>query len=607
MEESHLLAVILVTSGSRGNRLLFRYPVESDATNPRLSISPAPVKNPYAVRIAEDIPVNKPIQVEGESPLSCYNDHVLANLLAVKKDLCEKTFEVKINDILFLGHPILLHSGAQDVIKPRSGQSTMSSFSIVFVLKASAADDTMITCYQSLSKQLAVALRHEEKRAGYLETQKNTMVSVQEEVATATEDSMESPYNVMVRKSVLCNQLKTVYENLCTTGVVQFYINKWIYINFCLPHKVHSQYLPQHAATDPEVVRQAISSVRPYHGMLLLEDVETLVSHLPPDASPGLLRVIRQTSHVKSLTNLAADADLALGQVFQIVGHLVYWGKAIIIYPLCESNVYVLAPNSSTYVNSLVEGFTEHFPRMSLPAVLAEFSLPSPLGEHRDVLGMPPQHRQQVQMVVWLLRQRLLVQLHTYIFILPGLRQPRNVGFVADLVRRTSDMKASRPRHSQQLSPLVEDPPSPRSPLGQSSVTDKESGTSDLDSPTHSTTIVPSSASESMTEPSSSQEHWNIVNVQEHWRQRDSHLAHLNAEQKKAIQAVPAANNPEDLKLFTRLCPYFTGRHHLEEIMYYENVRRSQLLTLLDKFRTVLITTQHEDPALCCWIKTNKT
>lgn len=34
-------------------------------------------------------------------------------------------------------------------------------------------------------------------------------------------------------------------------------------------------------------------------------------------------------------------------QVFQLAAHLVYWGKAIIIYPLCENNVYMLSPNAS--------------------------------------------------------------------------------------------------------------------------------------------------------------------------------------------------------------------------------------------------------------------
>ena len=52
--------------------------------------------------------------------------------------------------------------------------------------------------------------------------------------------------------------------------------------------------------------------------------------------------------------------------------------------------------------------------------------------------------------------------------------------------------------------------------------------------------------------------------------------------------------------MFATLCRYFRGRHHLEvrgggvtawlqEIMYHENIRRSALLQLVDKFRELLI------------------
>lgn len=46
---------------------------------------------------------------------------------------------------------------------------------------------------------------------------------------------------------------------------------------------------------------------------------------------------------------------LCCPQVFAIAAHLVYWGMATIIYPLCESNVYVVAPDSSTsmYVDNI--------------------------------------------------------------------------------------------------------------------------------------------------------------------------------------------------------------------------------------------------------------
>lgn len=40
-------------------------------------------------------------------------------------------------------------------------------------------------------------------------------------------------------------------------------------------------------------------------------------------------------------------------------------------------------------LSPLVEEFTSRFPRMSLLNVLSEFSLPTPLSEHNNPLGLP--------------------------------------------------------------------------------------------------------------------------------------------------------------------------------------------------------------------------
>ncbi|OTF72552.1 hypothetical protein BLA29_014003, partial [Euroglyphus maynei] len=71
--------------------------------------------------------------------------------------------------------------------------------------------------------------------------------------------------------------------------------------------------------------------------------------------------------------------------------------------------------------------------------------------------------------------------------------------------------------------------------------------------------------------------------------------AKLTDDEIEQILAVPASDNIDDIRLFTRLLPYFDGHHHIEDIMYYENLRRSNILTLIDKFRDVLIVCQYED------------
>lgn len=112
----------------------------------------------------------------------------------------------------------------------------------------------------------------------------------------------------------------------------------------------------------------------------------------------------------------------------------------------------------------------------------------------------------------------------------------------------------------------------------------------------------------------STKAHWSIENILS---------ASLSPAEREAVFQVDAASSLEDLELFARfvddcklflhgvdltafvvrLCKYFRGKHHLEEIMYLENVRRSSLLHLLDKFRSILITFEHEDAACSVFYK----
>ena len=73
-------------------------------------------------------------------------------------------------------------------------------------------------------------------------------------------------------------------------------------------------------------------------------------------------------------------------------------------------------------------------------------------------------------------------------------------------------------------------------------------------------------------------------------------LSELTAEERTAVFRLDVANNSDDLKLFAKLLKYFRGKQHIEEIMYYENISRSQILIILDKFRDVLVTSLHPDP-----------
>ena len=75
----------------------------------------------------------------------------------------------------------------------------------------------------------------------------------------------------------------------------------------------------------------------------------------------------------------------------------------------------------------------------------------------------------------------------------------------------------------------------------------------------------------------------------------------ISIEEKECILNVRAAKHLDHLQMFVRLFPYFNGNHHKEEILYFENLRRSQLLTLLDNFHDVLILCYYQDcPTTFC-------
>ncbi|CAH2248094.1 jg12765 [Pararge aegeria aegeria] len=364
---------------------------------------------------------------------------MLSTLFAVKAELCNRKFELKVNDVRFVGHPTLLPYRTN-----KDDTAAMILINIVFALQASASH-SIVKCYYDLSKRLGKALRHEEKRCSYLTEEMKIMLATHDEVSaldseinsgenddeeensrhsvSSTTFSLDnlpssvpkSAFHLILQRSSLARSMKSVFEELSSTGIVQVRINKWVLLSFCLPHKAH-QIQTRGLIIEPETIDKCVQRLRPYHGILLMVNPNELLASIPLDGSPALLRLIKLYSPLKSLQTLAIEADLTLTQAFQLTGHLVYWAKATVIYPLCEGNVYVVAPGANVHINSpLVDEFAKEFPGLCLLQMLSEFSLPAPLWYvSRGAWGARCGGR-PARLVAWLLRRRLLLQLHTYV------------------------------------------------------------------------------------------------------------------------------------------------------------------------------------------------
>ncbi|XP_070497809.1 GATOR complex protein NPRL3 [Chironomus tepperi] len=571
------LSIILVKSDSKGDRLLFRYPYVQIKEENEINKNDRG-KNPYSITLLEEQ------QKEGNTMrlagidtasmnVQLESDEVLSSLFACKLELANQKFELKINDIRFVSHPALMET-----------KNSFILINIVFALQAQCSY-SIVKCYYELSKRLGLGLLYEERRVNYLTKEMKTMLKIHDD--TIYDHKSEKIFDTILQKSSLAQCLKTLYFDLCNTGLINVVLNESVTLCFCLPQKAwrarfSDRKTKSQPLIDPEVIDRAIMSLKPYHGFLLLVDPSELLDCVPPSSAKILLQLIESYNPLKSLQSMSTDSDLPLDQVYQMVGHLVYWAKATIIYPLCETNVYVISPDAPIHVSSpLVEKFANKFPGMQLIEVISDFSLPTSIGHLTTPLQHPARQGRLAQMVLWMLQHHLLMQLHTYVQFMPSYEKPNDTSGLS-----LSDFGSTPTKQSSALSP--EKSPTMSDPL---------------DVPVNSSSVraIPYSQKSLSSNMSVDETPGSGKSVEDEDEKIKGLLNSFDECDRLAILKVPASSNLEDLNLMVRLkqSGYFQGEHHLEEIMFYENLRRSQLLQLLDKFRDVLILYETEDPASC--------
>ncbi|XP_068149611.1 GATOR complex protein NPRL3 [Drosophila tropicalis] len=646
------LAVILVYFDSKGDRLLYRYPYQTlgqeVATEEQRKYRK---RNPFAVVQTDDllqttanatsssssVNVNNGAtgqpsgqQTGQQGQLQGFADEVLSALFAVKPQLCNQKFELKLNDVRFVSHPTLIPHKEQ---RPSNASTTtvntaasaslatsgvvMASCStaakkqqmlinIVFALHAQASY-SIVKCYHELSKRLGLALKFEEQRSGYLTEQTGQMARTHDE-QSQEQKPLEQTFELIAERCSLAQALKSIFHDLCTTGLLSTSLNHNLTLCFCLPAKAH-QLHKKGSMVDPETIARCLRALKPYHGMLLLVDFAELLDCVPPTGARMLWQLVDAYNPLISLQSMASNADLSIEHVYKLVSHLVYWAKATIIYPLCETNVYVIAPDAPLHTKShLVEKFSARFAGMSLFEVISDFSLPTSIGHLTTPLQQPARQGILAQMVLWMLQHHLLMQLHTYVQFMPNDDDDEFADSASCAAQRHSDPDELDDQiednlHGGSVFSVSSQPlpvPSVGHTIGQRRTISENH--SSLASASDNIVVQASSSHKSnfsMTASLSTDNCDSLDSMEDEQKLKELLLVFTDAD-RAAIRRIPASLNVDDLSLLVKLYQmgYFKSEHHLEEIMYFENLRRSQLLQLLDKFRDVLIIYETEDPAI---------
>ncbi|XP_050441964.1 GATOR complex protein NPRL3 [Adelges cooleyi] len=541
--ETNPMCVYLVKNDSKGDKLLFRYPFGNGNGAVKANVNEQCKRS-----LHRNASLDGAYQSQDQTD---FPDDVISSLFAVKMDLCDRKFELKVNNVRFIGHPIQIQTGGSNRKKKPESPSIIL-INVVFSLDAFARRQ-IAHCYYDLSKMFGIALGHEEKRCSYLSKQIKSMLAIHDSMASGSDAEVDTTnenkhFEKILEDCTLAQDLKKVYDDMCANGIIKLKVNNWIEVSFCLPHKVHHFY-KEGQYFEPDSINKCLKGLRPYHGLLLMTDRKKLLESLPTDSSPSIVRLINMYNPVKSLQTLSADADLTIAQVFNIAGHLIYWGDAIVIFPLCETNMYAIAPNVPTERGSQFSNeFEEKFPGYNLLEVMSEFSLPTSLQYKMCPVEDKSSGAIMVQILIWLLQRKILLQLHTYIYFMPTSKGLTNVN-----------------NYSEKMF--------------------------DNCQPSETPMTIYQTGSESWLQVSSFNS--SACSAEELFNS-------LTDEEQSALMRIPASANPSDFQLLMRLLKqgYLVGEHHLEEIMYLENIRRSQLLQLFDKFKDVLVLVEMEDPAI---------
>ncbi|KAF8939654.1 Nitrogen permease regulator 3 [Dissophora ornata] len=561
----------------------------------------------------------------------------------------------------------------QSAATPSTQVQQISFFHIVFVLKApelqlnSVADQV----YKNIACKLTAALRYEELSSQYVSKEATKILSLRDE-ASQSGQSLEQFHNQVLKVSSLAKAMQSIYDRISADKVCHVVLNDSIDISLQIPHLAPlprtstyiTRQVPTPVANDNTTVtlsnnnsnynsqngsnlsasQQALMTpmatqyggvggmgymmddyeigiayeyenfpvLLPYHTLLLLEDPEEILRDIPLDANPTLVKLVQILVPYQCLDELQYILDCSMAQIYRLASHLIYWRKAKLIDQIRVSNVYVVAPEADVN-QTLIAEFSNTFPTLSLPNILHELSTPKAYKAHIPGAGKDKEVQTvYLEMLTYLLRKDLIVQLHTYILIMvpeyikfgctaeeyehmmgdeyggtltPTLESPivsggGQVGSAKSADFAQLSMMQLQQQQQQQMFQKQQVMPS------QTYRYHNRSSTGGAQGPPSAGTVMSSSLKSQMSMP--------FGKLAGRRQDLSSILSNPGqaSEAEREWMLRMCENQPRSaVELFMRLIQYFDGQHHVEEILFREQVVAKDLKTVLTAFREFLILT----------------
>ncbi|KRY90171.1 ER membrane protein complex subunit 3, partial [Trichinella pseudospiralis] len=343
-----------------------------------------------------------------------FDDEILAFLFTVLPKMCDQRMHIKINDVRFIGYPVLLNSlntECEDEELP-----DILLYNVIFAIQATAPKN-VVDSYANFVEKISKGIKEDELKSKYLSNQMEIILQCQDVSKWQNQYVFEVTEEYIWQKSTLAFTLRNIFVDLTKHGCTSLRFNGWLDIGCQLLESTtvttRGPMFSLHTT-----LAQGTILIKPYHAMILLEKPHVAMANMFPNAAGALSHFLRVASPLKNLQAIGEELQMDLALIFRFAEHLVYWGKAIMVYPIAQNNIYIVSRTADLANEHMQRRFAFQF-RINLAVMLSRFSFPLSVRDYlRPEDGFKDDgNRTKVAILVWLLRHRLIVQLHTYVYL----------------------------------------------------------------------------------------------------------------------------------------------------------------------------------------------
>lgn len=555
---------------------------------------------------------------------------VLASVLIPRTQQCHQRFEMTIDDLTFLGHPVV-EEHQQSRVKP--AETTI--FNLVFVLDRFNMFPSIrfvdthhwLQLYYAIVFKLTAVLAMEEARTKYVSEQSHKLVQIRED-ALQEGSSIQECTKMCLEESTLAEMLRDVFRCVKKNHDLEVNVNHRFHMFLKIPpllqqsHKatkavelqpvydMHDNIIlrgdqpePFDSTTHSLCQNAPLSSVLqefshstgpflfPWKTLLLPEDV------FDPVLSCYMKGEIRKLVNMfdpspSGFKTFAETADLLqwdlYKNVYPLIRHLIYYKSAQVIDVPRLQNLYTMHPLFDTEdLPSLTENWQQKFPRMvPLTEVVRVLSSSlRPFASHCRSLGV---ESAAFDMLVWLLREKVIRQTHVYLRLLITERDQLQA---VELRKKRRERQLDSPTHHADVTSSDQD-----------ALSDCLHTQVKLEMPT---SLVPDWPPQSATSSIGTSKKNELSMDVEDDRVDDllpqgkpcpvmiPEPARASRTESEWISALLQGRHSWYTCWLIKLFPYMNGMHSVDEIIAREKIRRRDLKSILTEFNANILHFYH--------------